>query len=267
MRQDRLEEQLLAAIEKRVLTPKMIDYALRRFQEALRKRLKKVGKVSSALPALEEEGSNLWAQAHRRVSASADSGHSPSLLSHLASTEAKLARIDQQIEASKPMNPTVKPAELRSFVLENATRLSTILRAGVTRARAALTKHVRKLVLTPQETDNGSLYAASGQIGLDANKISVMPMVARDGIEPPTPAFSGLRSTPELPGHLFVILLAAFAFCQFGGEVHFLGRRLAIELPSLAPAALRHSGYSCSKNGNLHGCTTELRRPTEEAKT
>ena len=25
-------------------------------------------------------------------------------------------------------------------------------------------------------------------------------MVARDGIEPPTPAFSGLRSTPELPG-------------------------------------------------------------------
>ncbi len=25
-------------------------------------------------------------------------------------------------------------------------------------------------------------------------------MVARDGIEPPTPAFSGLRSTAELPG-------------------------------------------------------------------
>jgi hypothetical protein len=27
-------------------------------------------------------------------------------------------------------------------------------------------------------------------------------MVAREGIEPPTPAFSGLRSTPELPGHV-----------------------------------------------------------------
>jgi hypothetical protein len=27
-------------------------------------------------------------------------------------------------------------------------------------------------------------------------------MVAREGIEPPTPAFSGLRSTPELPGHI-----------------------------------------------------------------
>ena len=26
-------------------------------------------------------------------------------------------------------------------------------------------------------------------------------VVARDGIEPPTPAFSGLRSTSELPGH------------------------------------------------------------------
>ncbi len=27
-------------------------------------------------------------------------------------------------------------------------------------------------------------------------------MVARDGIEPPTPAFSGLRSTAELPGRI-----------------------------------------------------------------
>ncbi len=30
----------------------------------------------------------------------------------------------------------------------------------------------------------------------------VMAMVARDGIEPPTPAFSGPRSTTELPGQL-----------------------------------------------------------------
>jgi hypothetical protein len=29
-------------------------------------------------------------------------------------------------------------------------------------------------------------------------------MVARDGIEPPTPAFSGLRSTTELPGHVSI---------------------------------------------------------------
>src|ERR1035438_7476556 len=51
--------------------------------------------------------------------------------------------------------------------------------------------------------------ARSRQIlGIGTNRATTIPpqvidlMVARDGIEPPTPAFSGLRSTPELPGHV-----------------------------------------------------------------
>ena len=42
-------------------------------------------------------------------------------------------------------------------------------------------------------------------LGLGLEKVGAQVlwnMVARDGIEPPTPAFSGLRSTPELPGHV-----------------------------------------------------------------
>ena len=34
-------------------------------------------------------------------------------------------------------------------------------------------------------------------------KLEGLLMVARDGIEPPTPAFSGLRSTTELPDQEF----------------------------------------------------------------
>ena len=36
--------------------------------------------------------------------------------------------------------------------------------------------------------------------GRSGGKKSVMQVVARDGIEPPTPAFSGPRSTTELSG-------------------------------------------------------------------
>ena len=39
-----------------------------------------------------------------------------------------------------------------------------------------------------------------GVVDLFGRDESVVQMVARDGFEPPTPAFSGLRSTPELPG-------------------------------------------------------------------
>jgi hypothetical protein len=51
-------------------------------------------------------------------------------------------------------------------------------------------------------------------------------MVARDGIEPPTPAFSGPRSTTELPGLSRDVQLSAAADEDFRampakvGEVH-----------------------------------------------
>jgi hypothetical protein len=57
-----------------------------------------------------------------------------------------------------------------------------------------LMKHVKQLVLTPKETPTGPRYAVTGSIEIPALN-GVMPVVARDGIEPPTPAFSGLRST------------------------------------------------------------------------
>ena len=42
IRQDRLEEQLLAALEQRLANPEMIEYTLTRFQEELQKRLAEI---------------------------------------------------------------------------------------------------------------------------------------------------------------------------------------------------------------------------------
>jgi hypothetical protein len=39
------------------------------------------------------------------------------------------------------------------------------------------------------------MLGASGDVNLFGGDDRVVLMVARDGIEPPTPAFSGLRST------------------------------------------------------------------------
>jgi hypothetical protein len=64
------------------------------------------------------------------------------------------------------------------------------MRENTPRAKAVLAKHVRRLVLTPIEKPSGPVYQVSG--GLDLLDNDVMQMVAREGIEPPTPAFSGL---------------------------------------------------------------------------
>ena len=193
IRRDRLEAQLLAAIEERVLTPELIDYTIRRFEEALAKRLEENRGSDARATSLVAEQRELQGQAHRLSDAIAAAGHSPSLLSHLASVEARLARVQQQIEACNPTNLMVTAAEARSFVMANVMNLRSRLHEGQpARARTALMKHVKQLVLTPEERPTGQVYAVSGSVDVPVSKKNnVMPVVARDGIEPPTPAFSG----------------------------------------------------------------------------
>ena len=65
----------------------------------------------------------------------------------------------------------------------------------VDRARKALRKHVPRLVLTPTMEGSRKLFRVTGNVNLGPEPDGGMLLVARDGIEPPTPAFSGLRST------------------------------------------------------------------------
>jgi hypothetical protein len=64
----------------------------------------------------------------------------------------------------------------------------------VTLARTALMKHVGQLVLTPTMMEGRKLFRVTGGVQVTGGN-GVMQVVARDGLEPPTPAFSGLRST------------------------------------------------------------------------
>jgi hypothetical protein len=52
-------------------------------------------------------------------------------------------------------------------------------------------RYIPQLMLTPKETGNGPVYEVSRAVSL-LNEDDVVLVVARDGIEPPTPAFSGL---------------------------------------------------------------------------
>ena len=194
IRQDRLEAQLLGGLEERILTPKMLDYALRRFDEALQRRLHGMQDQSAEISALEEERAKLQTQIQRLVDAIAEAGHSQSLLIKLTSTEAKLAKVNERIEAHRTLPQTPTTEEVRSFVLTNVMGLRSLLRGDISRARAALLKHFKPLVLTPQDTPAGPLYAVTGGVDVPLSKERVIPVVARDGIEPPTPAFSGQRS-------------------------------------------------------------------------
>jgi site-specific DNA recombinase len=200
IRQDRLEEQLLAGLIQKLLRPDMLEYAVQVFAEQLQKRLKEIQeeqmRLASGIKALQDRRAELKLKATNLAEAIAAMGHSPTLLDQLSTVEREIEAIDRKIaEINAPKELSFSIQRLREFVTEKTLDLQSVLKGDVAAARRTLANHIEKLILTPKETPEGALLEVSGDIDLFARDERVMQLVARDGIEPPTPAFSGLRST------------------------------------------------------------------------
>ena len=128
IRQDRLEDQLLAGLTERVLRPEMLEYTFLRFSEELQRRLRQIqeesARAASGVNLLQERRRELKTKADNLAEAIAAMGHSPTLLSQLATMETQIARIDQDLaEINTPRDLEVTMADLRKFVTEKALDL------------------------------------------------------------------------------------------------------------------------------------------------
>src|SRR5262249_10923619 len=94
IRLDRLERQLIAALEARILNSELIEYTLQRFQSELQKRLKEIQNQSTAIDELRREKREMQDQAERITGAIAAAGHSHALLAKLSEIEARIADAD-----------------------------------------------------------------------------------------------------------------------------------------------------------------------------
>ena len=146
---------------------------------------------SEACAAAEQE--KLTKEASRIVEAVAETGHSPALLQRLKSLESRLEQVTRESARQNVLNADVSSVAIRRFVTERIAFLPKLAKTDPERAKAAFQKHLAPLVLTPVQRESGPVFETSGTWKLVPEV--VMPVVARDGIEPPTPAFSGLRST------------------------------------------------------------------------
>ena len=142
---------------------------------------------SVGLETLRQQRSELKARTQRLVEAVAAAGHSPALLSALGDVEHQIAVLDRRLETFKPINVAATHEEIRDFVSRNLLNLRDLLHQDASRAKAALSRHIGQLTLNPKQTPSGSIYEVSG--GLNLLSQDVMQVVARDEIEPPTPAF------------------------------------------------------------------------------
>ena len=130
----------------------------------------------------------------------AAAGHSPTLLKLLAESEQRLAQVDAKLAGPLPKRRNLALTDLRNYVASSISDLRGLHLSAGQKAKSTLAHHIKELTLTPQKEDGVWVYQVRGEWQLLPGKERVIWMVARDGIEPPTPAFSGPRSTTELPG-------------------------------------------------------------------
>jgi hypothetical protein len=169
IRKDRLEDQLLTGLTSRILQPAMVDFALDAFQEQLQQRLRQLKEqaesASDGIVALQEKRQDLKVKVSNVTEAIASFGHSPSLLSQLASLEGEIAKLDDRLaEMNQPHDFALSIEDLRLYLYEQAAEISALLYGDVDSARQALAKYVERLVLTPKNTPDGPLLEVSGNV-------------------------------------------------------------------------------------------------------
>jgi site-specific DNA recombinase len=190
IRQDRLEEQVLDAIGQRSLNPSALGNVVKRCEEELKKRLADMERQGSLMTVESLRGDledrKRW-QA-KVIEAIETAGDINVLTERLRTLAAEIKNIQQTIAGFRPVNPDIAVGEIRGHVTRTVLGLRQSLAIGagrndVARAKAAIAKHIGKLVLTPATRDGRSVYRVTGNITLPDSEKCRMQVVARDGIE------------------------------------------------------------------------------------
>jgi DNA invertase Pin-like site-specific DNA recombinase len=187
IRQDRLEGQLLAAIEQRLLTPTNINSVVKQSEDELRRRLSEMERHGAA-PTMESMQKDL-ADCKRRQLRLAEAleigGDILLLVEKLRKAKSDIERIEAAITAYRPIRVEKTVNDMRARVSKALLQLRETLLAGengdVARAKEALAKHLKKLVLTPSVQDGRPVYKVTGRLSVPDSGNCRMQVVARDG--------------------------------------------------------------------------------------
>ena len=194
VRRPDLERQLLAGLQERVLHPAVVDYTLKRFEEELGKALTSRSQGDSDL---RRQTAELERGIANQLHALND-GYSPAITKELARLESQLESVRDRMQVSDPLRVKLQLRDTRRFVTSRLRDLSALWGGEPRIAREEIAKHVQKIRLKPMLRT----YIATGTwdwLGVLGGAAAMVVPGAR--IELATPAFSGRRSTSELPRH------------------------------------------------------------------
>ena len=167
----RLEQQLIAALSANLLDNRLEEERTREFAAQLKAQIELEEKLAREAevncPALEKERSELTSQGRRLDEAIATLGLSAFVAEQLRSVESRLAEIDRLL-TSKPAAklPTFTDEQIREFLQKECKDFCELLKGDLEVAKREIQKRIKRLVLTPRQTPNGTVFEITGDVEL-----------------------------------------------------------------------------------------------------
>lgn len=206
--QRKLEQQLLAALSVNLLDPRLEEERVQSFRDQLKATLaaetRRTREAASQDSQLKEELAGLEKEQENLVDGIAKHGFSPALSARLAAVESRIAQIQKLRNAGvEPKVPEFTTEEIREFVQRKSQEFANILAGDAAIAREQLRKRITKLVLTPKQTQDGSVFEVTGDVSLFQGNGDVMLTNSLEGIAQHytggTISLTGVFLNPSLP--------------------------------------------------------------------
>jgi site-specific DNA recombinase len=206
--QRKLEQQLLAALSANLLDPRLEEERVQSFRDQLKLTLaeetRRTREAASQDSQLKEELAGLKKEQENLVDGIAKHGFSHALSARLATVESRIAQIQRLRDAGvEPKVPEFTTEEIREFVQRKSQEFANILAGDAAIAREQLRKRITKLVLTPKETQDGSVFEVTGDVSLFQGAGDVMLTNSLEGIAQhyidASISLAGVMLNPALP--------------------------------------------------------------------
>ncbi len=163
VRRAELEESLLRGLADSVLQTEVIDYAVTRMEEALRKRF---ADLDAELGHLRQRKQQIEAEIARLVQAIADGQPSQSIMAAIGERERALRGITDKLREPRPGSLRSTLDELRTFAVSRLTNIRNLIAhpESVGQARTALAEHFGAFTLEPVSRDGKAAYLVHGKL-------------------------------------------------------------------------------------------------------
>ena len=170
VRRDELEQSLLKGLADSVLRIEVIDYAVARMEEALRKGHEK---LNAELERMRQRKLQLEAELARLVNAIAEGQPSQSFMTAIGERERELQAITNKLIEPGPGSLRATLDELRTFAVSRLTRIRELIShpESIDLARAVLAEHFGTFTLEPTIQDGEPVYLAHGKVDFFGDEV------------------------------------------------------------------------------------------------